>query len=297
MYKPHGIISSLVTPFDADGRIDETAFRQLIDFQLRAGVDGIALAPNTGEFINLTPDEIRRLTEIAVDQCDGRAPITVGALAPGLWLNVEIARLAKEAGADAVLVGPPYYLGPSKDGLVDYFRALGDVGIPMIIYNHPMKTPYNIMEDTLERLLTIETFVAIKEVDPSMVNNAKRLAMLQDTGVSYLMGEENLAFYHFVLGGHGGFFALANLVPDMLVELWRLTRAHRMDEAIRIHMNLIRLADVVYVENYPAALKEGMALMGLEVNGGYTRSPLGGLSEKSRAALKRVLDELQLAGR
>lgn len=291
MYKPEGVVGSLVTPFDKEGNILEAAFRELISYQIDAGVHGIGIVPNTGEFINLTLDDIKRLVDVCVDEVKDRVPITVGALSPSMRFNIEIAEYSKQAGADAILVGPPYYLAPSGDGLVNYFRRVGEVGIPMVIFNHPYKTPFNIMPDMLEKLFSIPTFVGIKEVDASMARNARRLAFI-DGRISYLMGEEDLAFYHFLLGGHGGFFALSNIAPKMLVSLWDKTRAGNIAEAKKIHMDLLTLSEAVYVENYPAAIKEALNMLGL--NGGYTREPIGGLSDKSRENLSRVLTKLNI---
>ncbi len=294
MYKPEGVIGSLVTPFDREGNILEAGFRELISYQIEAGVHGIGIVPNTGEFINLTLDDIKRLVNVCVDEVRGRVPITVGALSPSMRFNIEIAEYSKQAGADAILVGPPYYLAPAGDGLVDYFRRVGEVGIPMVIFNHPYKTPFNIMPDMLEKLFTIPTFVGIKEVDASMARNARRLAFIGDR-ISYLMGEEDLAFYHFLLGGHGGFFALANIAPRMLVKLYDESKAGNIAEARKLHMDLLTLGEAVYVENYPAAIKEALNMLGLQ--GGHTRAPIGGLTEASKENLSRVLMKLNLLKR
>jgi 4-hydroxy-tetrahydrodipicolinate synthase len=291
MYKPEGVVGSLVTPFDKNGNIMEEGFRELISYQMNAGVHGIGIVPNTGEFINLTMDDIKRLVDITVDEVKGRLPITVGALSPSMRFNIEIAEYSKKVGADAILVGPPYYLAPAGDGLVDYFRQIGAVGIPMVIFNHPYKTPFNIMPDMLEKLFEIPTFVGIKEVDASMTRNVRRLAFI-DNRISYLMGEEDLAFYHFILGGHGGFFALSNIVPGMLVSLYEESKAGNLAKARKLHMDLSTLSEVVYVENYPAAIKEALNMMGLK--GGYTRAPIGGLTEASKENLARVLTKLNL---
>jgi len=291
MYKPEGIICSLVTPFDKEENIIEDGFRQLISHQIEQGIHGIGVAPNTGEFINLTFDDLKKLINISVDEVKGRTSIVVGALSPTMQFNIEIAKYAKNAGADAILITPPYYISPSDSGLFEYFRRIGKVGIPMIIFNHPFRTPFNLMPDMIERLLKIKNFVGIKEVDPSMSRNVMRLSMINNR-VSYLMGEETLAFYHFLMGGHGGFFALSNIAPKMMLQLYEETKAGNIEVAKDIHLKIIELSEAIYVEDYPAALKEGLNILGFK--GGQTRTPLHSLKESSREKLLQVMKNIGL---
>ncbi len=291
MYKPEGMISSLVTPFDKDENIIEDGFRELISYQIEQGSHGIGVAANTGEFINLTFDDLKKLIDISVDEGKGRSRIIVGALSPTMQFNIEIAKYAKESGSDAILITPPYYISPSDDGLFEYFREIGKVGIPMIIFNHPLRTPFNIMPEMIERLLQIDTFVGIKEVDPSMSRNVKKLSIINNR-ISYLMGIEELAFYHFLMGGHGGFLALSNIAPRMLLQLYEQTKSGNIKVAKNIHLKVLELSEVVYVEDYPSALKEGLNMLGFK--GGRTRTPLHGLKESSREKLRQVMKNVGL---
>lgn len=286
MYKPEGIISSMVTPFDDEENIIEESFRELISRQIDAGVHGIGVAPNTGEFINLTFNDLKKIIDISVDEVKGRVGVIVGALSPSMRFNIEIAKYAKAAKADAILLTPPYYIHPSDEGLFEYFRRIGKIGIPMVIFNHPGRTPYNLMPDIIERLLTIDTFVGIKDVDPSMANIVKKLTSI-DNRISYLVGKDDIAFYHFLMGGHGGFLALANLMPKMLVQLYDCTKAGNIEMAKDIHLKVLDLCEAVYVEDYPSSLKEGLKMLGY--NGGRTRTPLHVLKESSRERLRQSM--------
>lgn len=290
MYKPHGVIASLITPFDQNGNVKEDALRKHISWVVDAGVHGIGIAPNTGEFVNLTLDDIKRLTDVAIDEAKGRVPVTIGALSASLRQNLDILAYAKNAGADAALVQAPYYLPISKDKLKNYFKALGDIGIPMIIFNHPYKTPYNLMPDVYETLLDISTFVGVKEVDMNMANNARRTVFFKNAGISYLMGEEYMTFYHYLHGGDGCFPALVNIVPDMCVALYNECKAGNIKTAEKLHMDMLTLGEAVYVENYPSGLKEAMEMIGRD--GGVTREPVGRLSETSREKVKKALKEI-----
>jgi len=286
MYKPKGIISSMITPFDDDENIIEESFRELISRQIDAGVHGIGVAPNTGEFINLTFNELKKIIDISVDEVKGRVGIIVGALSPTIQFNIEIAKYAKDAGADAILLTPPYYIHPSEEGLFEYFRRIGNVGIPMVIFNHPFRTPYNLMPDMIERLFTIDTFVGMKDVDPLIPNVNKKFTIC-DNRISYLVGEDYMAFYYFLMGGHGGFFALANLIPKMLVQLYDYAKVGNIEKAKDIHLKVLDLCEAVYVEDYPSSLKEGLKMLGY--NGGRTRAPLHVLKESSREKLRQSM--------
>ena len=117
MYKPEGIISSVVTPFKKDGAIDEEALRGLLRFQVSKKIDGLSVTGNTGEFTDLTIPEIKRICDIALEEAGGKTKVVVGALSPSMRDNLEIVKHAKAAGSDPVKVSPPYYLAPPADGL------------------------------------------------------------------------------------------------------------------------------------------------------------------------------------
>jgi len=287
MYKPEGIISSMVTPFDDEENIIEESFRELISRQIDEGVHGIGVAPNTGEFINLTFNDLKKIVDISVDEVKGRVGVIVGALSPTMQFNIEIAKYAKAAGADAILLTTPYYIHPSDEGLFEYFRRIGKVGIPMVIFNHPGRTPYNLMSDMIERLLTIDTFVGIKDVDPSIANTVKKLTFI-DNRISYLVGEDHMAFYHFLMGGPGAWLALANLIPEMLVQLYNYTKAGNIEIAKDIHLKVLDLCEAVYdTEDYPSSLKEGLKMLGY--NAGRTRAPLHVIKKSSQERLRQSL--------
>jgi 4-hydroxy-tetrahydrodipicolinate synthase len=282
MLKLRGIISSLVTPFDEKENINENEFRKLISMQISQGAHGIGVAPNTGEFINLTFADIQKLIEISVDEVRKRVPLVIGALSPAMRCNMEIASYAKQKGADAILLTPPYYISPSEEGLFEYFKYIGKVGIPFLIFNHPLRTPYNIQSAMIERLLRIDTFVGIKDADPSFTNITKKINFCGDR-LSYLIAKDDYAFHHFLMNGHGGFLALANIALKLLLDIYNNIRNNKIEKAKEIQLKVIELCDAVYVENYPSALKEGLKLLGC--NPGNPRTPIHVISGAKKEAL------------
>jgi 4-hydroxy-tetrahydrodipicolinate synthase len=292
MDKPFGVQASCITPFDEEGNIKEEAFRKHISWQIESGVHGIGVGPNTGEFINLEFEDVVKMVNIVVDETKNRVPVTVGALSPSMRYNMRIIEYAKKAGADYVLVQAPYYLPPAPEQLVYYFEQLASIGMPMIIFNHPYKTPYNLGPEMLEKLFHIEEFVSVKEVDMNMSKNVLRLECLHSNNRTYLMGEEFMCLYHYLHGGDGSFPALGNIAPHLCVDLYNFCKEGKIKEAMKVHLDMVHLGAAAYVENYPSGLKEGMELVGRD--GGVTRKPVGRLKPESRAKLKAVLKELKL---
>lgn len=289
MYKPEGILTSLVTPFDKDGNVDEAALREMLEFQCNSKASGISVAANTGEFTNLTTEEVMKLTDISVEAVKGRKKVIIGALAPSMYTNLEIAKHAKEAGADAILLSPPYYITATDDGLYEYFRRIGEVGIPFIIFNIPERCPCNLMPPLIERLMTIDTFVGIKECDPSFPRVEKKLFFINGR-ISYLMGFVTLALPHFLLGGVGGFFSAGCFAPDILADLYTEAKAGHIEKAIELHKKVLQINDATMTANHPAGVKAAATLCGL--HGGYTRAPLGQCTEAEVENIRKTLKEI-----
>lgn len=290
--KPFGVQASLITPFDNAGNVKEDAFRKHISWQIESGVHGIGVGPNTGEFVNLQFTDIKKVVDIAVDEVHGRIPVTVGALSASMRDNLDIIKYAKEAGATYVLVQAPYYLPPAKDKLVDYFKVLASAKMPMIIFNHPYKTPFNLTPEMISKLFDIEEFVSVKEVDMNMGNNVMRLECLHNGGRTYLMGEEYMTLYHYLHGGDGCFPALGNISPSLCVDLYNYCKAGNYEEAMRVNFELLELGNAVYVENYPSGIKEAMTMIGRD--GGVTREPVGRVSSSSLEKIKVALKKINL---
>ena len=155
--KFHGSMPALVTPFK-DGKIDEPAFRALIDWQITSGSHGLVPVGTTGESPTLTPRRARRVVDICIDEARGRVPVIAGAGSNNTAEAIELARHAEKAGADAVLVVTPYYNKPTQEGLYQHFKAVNDaIGIPIIIYNIPAAlASIDMSVETMKRLFELE---------------------------------------------------------------------------------------------------------------------------------------------
>lgn len=240
-YSPHGIFTAIVTPMTTDDAFDEPVFRSLVDFQIEAGIAGLLVIGGSGEFVSLTPAERRRIVEVAVDQVAGRVPVLVGALAPGTREVQDTARHAAAAGADAVLVLPPYYIKASADGVVEHFARVADTtGLPIVAYNNTGRTGFTLDVPLLERLAKIPAIVALKECERDLAVVSSKIEAVGER-IAILSGDDDLGFPTFLLGSPGGIFMSANLVPAFHRQLFEAATAGRTDAARRAHFALLPL--------------------------------------------------------
>ncbi len=289
-YTPHGIYTAIVTPLTAADEFDEPAFRKLIDFQVASGAAGLLVIGGSGEFVSLTPSERQRVVEVAVDQTAGRIPILVGALAPGTREVQATARLAEIAGADAVLVLPPYYIKASADGVVEHFtRIAGATALPIVAYNNTGRTGVTLDVPMLERLARIPSIVALKECERDLAVVSAKIAAVGDR-IAILSGDDDLGVPTFLLGSPGGIFMSANLIPAFHRRLFEASVAGRIDAARRAHFALLPLIDSLYTPNHPGPLKDAMAFVGHPV--GPARAPLQRASAEALQRAERALQPL-----
>jgi 4-hydroxy-tetrahydrodipicolinate synthase len=165
----HGSMTALVTTMREDGAVDEEAFKRFVDWQIAQGTQGLIPVGTTGESPTLSHDEHRRVVEIAIKAAGGRVPVIAGAGSNSTAEAISLARHAKSAGADAVLVVTPYYNKPTQDGLFAHYSAIADaVDIPLIIYNIPGRSVIDMSVETMARLARHKTIVGVKDATANL---------------------------------------------------------------------------------------------------------------------------------
>ncbi len=288
-----GAIVAIVTPFK-NGEIDEPALRDLIEFQIENGTDGIVPCGTTGESATLSHEEHDRVIEITIDAVRKRVPVIAGT---GSNSTVEAMRLTKhahEAGADGVLVVAPYYNRPTQEGLYQHYKALAEnVPIPIIPYNIPSRTGVNILPETVARLAKISNIVGIKEASGSLkqMNDVIRLC---DDGFSVLSGDDFFTLPLLTLGGKGVISVISNVAPADMACLVDAFEAGNMKKARAMHDKMVPLVDALFIETNPTPVKAALALMGKISED--VRLPLYRMTETSREKLKRVMQNYGLIG-
>jgi 4-hydroxy-tetrahydrodipicolinate synthase len=294
-----GAFTALVTPFTADGAVDEAAFRRLVGWQLLAGIDGLVPCGTTGESPTLSPDERERLiattVEVAAERPSrDRVRIVAGTGTNDTAATIAATRRAARLGADAALVVAPYYNRPDARMLEAHFRSVADEGdLPIVVYNVPSRTGTNVDAATFLRLAEHPRVIAIKEAS----GNLEQIATIcrdRPSDVAVLAGDDAWTLPVLALGGDGVISVASNEIPGELAALCSAAQAGDWDGARRIHARWLPL----FLGNFrggpnPVPAKAAMALMGL-LDGDAVRPPLLPLDPDARAALAVTLRSLGL---
>jgi 4-hydroxy-tetrahydrodipicolinate synthase len=284
-----GVIPPVVLPLDSHQEIDEVALRRETRFLLDAGVDALLVNGATGEGALLSPEESRRVCQVVVAETAGRAPVIAGVIANSTRQAVRLGRLAREAGASALLVPPVHFLNlPTRAGLVGFFRDIGrEVGLPIVLYN--VVPHLNLPPDLVLELAALPEVVAVKQSNDNFHELADLLCRSAGR-ITVLTAIEDLLFPSLLLGSPGMVVAIAALLPDLCVALHRAARAGDLEEARRLHERLLPVVRAVMVdESYPATIKAGLALRGRPV--GPPRSPLTPVPREVEDGIRRSLAE------
>lgn len=288
-----GCATALVTPFTGDGAIDEAALTRLIEYQLSGGVKLLVPCGTTGESATMTEAEDQQVIKHAIELARGRARVIAGTGSNSTAATIQNSRIAKDLGADAVLVVAPFYNKPTQAGLYAHFRAVAEaVDLPIVIYNVPGRTSCNISAETTLRLARdCRNIAAVKEASGNL-SQIMEILRGRPEGFRVLSGDDAITFPLIALGGDGLISVASNEAPELMARMVESALAGEWDEARELHYRLLPLMEVNFIESSPGPVKAGLAMMNL-IGENY-RLPLVPIEEKSRAALRAVLVELGL---
>ena len=286
-----GVLTALVTPF-RDGTVDEAALRELVEWQIGAGIDGLVPCGSTGEAATLSHPEHRRVVEIVVEATRGRVPVVAGTGSNNTREAVELTRHARDAGADAALLISPYYNKPTQEGIVLHYAEIArETGFPLVVYNIPGRTGSNLLPATLARLADLDHLVGVKEACGDLAQIAEVIAQCP-ADFAVLSGDDALSLPLLALGGQGVISTSSNVAPSEMVALLRAFESGDLAAAQRAHYTLLPLFEALFCETNPIPVKAALALLGR--CGPEIRLPLTPLSQAPREALQGVLKELGL---
>jgi 4-hydroxy-tetrahydrodipicolinate synthase len=285
-----GSFTALVTPFK-NGSLDEKAFRELVDWQITEGTNGLVPVGTTGESPTLSHDEHKRVVEWCIEEAAGRVPVIAGAGSNSTAEAIELARHAEEAGADAVLVVTPYYNKPTQEGLYQHFKAINDaIDIPIIMYNIPGRSIVDIGVDTMKRLYELKNITGVKDATANMSRVSQQRAAMGE-GFNQLSGEDITALGFNAHGGHGCISVTSNVAPRLCFEFQAACQRGDYAAALKYQDKLAPLHQNLFVETSPSPVKYGAELLGK--SDGRVRLPLVGPGESTR---KQVRDAMVHAG-
>ena len=289
--KINGLYTALATPFDAEGQIDEEEWRRLIHFQMAGGADGIVALGTTGESPTLSTKEKERLISIAREECHNKIQLMIGTGTYSTQQTIENTCLAKEMGADSVLIVSPYYNKPTAEGLFNHFKKIADTcQIPLMIYNNPPRTAQNIQTETLLRLAEIPFIDGVKDCSGNftqLMEAVEKISKLNPT-FSVMCGDDIWALPSLWMGADGVISIVGNLLPLQMKALLNAAETDR-EEARNLHYQLMPFFRAAFIETNPIPIKAAMEEAGFSVGG--CRLPLCPLSPENKLKLKQVLEE------
>ena len=289
-----GCATALVTPFSADGKVDEKRLKELIEYQIAGGVRMLVPCGTTGESVTMTEEENRLVIRTTVELARGRAKVIAGTGSNSTAVTIERSQNASSLGVDGVLTVAPYYNKPTQEGLYAHFRAIAEAvnGLPVVIYNVPGRTSSNISAETTLRLARdVENIVAVKEASGNM-SQIMEILRSRPKGFHVISGDDALTLAMIALGGDGLISVASNEAPEQMSKMNDLALAGNWDEARALHYRMLPLMEANFIESSPGPVKAAMALMGLlEEN---LRLPLVPVQEKTRARMREVLIEVGL---
>lgn len=282
-----GSIVAIVTPMNADGSLDMTAFRSLIDFHIDQGTDAIVVVGTSGESPTVDVEEHELLIQVAVDHAAKRIPIIAGTGANSTKEAIELASFSQKAGAAASLTVVPYYNKPTQEGLYQHFKAIAEaVDMPHILYNVPGRTVADMNNDTVLRLAKIPNIVGIKDATGN-IGRGSDLLLRAPKNFAIYSGDDASTLAMMLLGAHGAISVTANVAPKLMHEMCMAALNGELEKAREINFRLLGLHMDLFVEANPIPVKWAVARMGKMQN--YLRLPLTPLMASSQPVVEKAM--------
>jgi 4-hydroxy-tetrahydrodipicolinate synthase len=283
----HGCGTALVTPFNADGSVDEPALRRFVEFQIGGGVQFVVPCGSTGEAVALSAAEHRRVVEITVEQVAGRVPVVAGAGSNDTAEAIAFSREAKAAGATHLLHVTPMYNKPPQRALVAHFRAIADAcDLPIVLYNVPGRTAVNLEARTCLELAADPRFVAVKEASGNLGQIAQ-IIRERPAGFGVFSGDDSFTLGAMAHGGEGVISVVSNVVPQLVAALCAACARHDLPAARALDAQLAPVIHAAFIESNPIPVKAMLHMTGQMQD--ILRLPLvplaGALREVVRTAL------------
>ncbi len=288
-----GVIPPIVTPTDENDRIKEPVQREIVDHIIKGGVHGILALGSNGEFYGLDPEEQERSGQIIIDQAAGRVPVYFGIGSITTRECVRWAKKAEELKADAISVLHPMFLGPNDEEMYQHFKAVAEAtSLPVLIYNNPDRMRCGVSAPLLERLADIPNIVGVKESSGDMTLTAEFIRRTRDKGKDFkvIAGRDILILSTLVYGGAGTVASSANIVPELVVEIYNKFMAGDMAGALDAQYRLAPMRMAYNLSSFPVVTKDYMRLLGFDM--GEPIKPNTRSTPEVLAVLQKHLDTL-----
>lgn len=298
MLKTSGIHVTTITPFKESFELDLEGAKENVEFLIGTGVSSIVPLGTVGEFASLTKEERKQVAECVVDAANGKKETIVGVSHTSFSEVIELAQHAKDCGADAVLLVPPFYYRDRDEGLIAFFELISrKVDIDLVLYNVPGFSKVNLTSSLLSKILDrVDNVVAVKDATKDLTQLADTIRIIGKR-VPVIVGAEEISYFGLLAGSPGATSAMANFAPKLIVDVYDAISRDDVKTARSLFFDrvlLFRHLDVPgVVQGFPvqiAYVKEAMNLLGM--HGGPVRPPLAQLPREKKEELRRVLTEL-----
>jgi len=283
-----GAYTALSTPF-TNGEIDESAYRDFIEWQIEQGIDGLVPCGTTGEAATLTHEEQGRIIKICVEQAKGRVPVVAGAGSNSTKEAIALTLMAKNAGADAALQITPYYNKPTPGGLVEHFKAIAaEVSMPFVIYNVPGRTGLNLLPAHLKMIVdAVPEAVAVKEATGDM-NQAAQVIEQCGKDFNLLSGDDFTVLPLLSVGGVGVISVISNVMPKAMSDMCKAFFDKDHETALDLSLKMAPVNRAMFMETNPIPVKTSLSMMGIFKDAQF-RLPIVPLQDENKPKLKSVL--------
>jgi len=287
----NGAFSALITPF-RDGAIDERSLREMVEWQIQSGVDGLVPCGSTGESATLSHAEHEQVIRAVVEQARRRVPVVAGTGSNSTAEAIRLTTFAREIRADGALLISPYYNKPTQEGIYRHYKAIAaSVDLPLIVYNIPGRTGSNILPETFARMCDIKQIVGIKEASGSM-DQCSDILRLCGERLTMLSGDDPLTLPLMALGAKGVISVITNVMPREMHDLAASALGGDFERARQLHFKMLPLMRALFTETNPIPIKQACANMGKCTND--MRMPLLPMSSGPAEKLRGVMRELRL---
>ena len=282
------VLTAMVTPFDENGEIDFQATKNLINYLIANGTDGLVVSGTTGESPTLTEEEKVKLFKFTVDVVNGRVPVIAGTGSNNTKGSIELTILAEDVGVDGIMLVAPYYNNPSQEGLYQHFKTISEVtSLPIILYNVPGRSVVNISAETVIRLSKIPNIVSIKEASGDLDAMVEIITHTPED-FSLYSGDDGLTIPVLSIGGTGVISVASHVIGNEMQTMIEHFKSGNIQEAAKDHRRLLPIMKALFAAPNPSPVKAALNLKGIPVGG--VRLPMIPLSDEQLSSLQRALN-------
>lgn len=289
LFKGSGV--ALVTPFNEDLSVNYDKLKELIDFHIKNKSDAIIICGTTGESSTLSFDEFKEIVKFTIEEVDRRIPVIVGTGSNSTDIAIKKSKFANNIGADGILVVTPYYNKCNEEGVIKHYTKIADnVDIPIILYNVPSRTGYDLSPEIVLKLSKHKNICGIKEASGNISQVAKLASILPSNFYIY-SGNDDQIIPVLSLGGKGVISVMANIFPKEVHEMCYNYFNKEFEKALNLQLKYLELINNLFIETNPIPVKYAMNYLKIDVGG--LRLPLSNLSSHNFKILKKSIDKFK----